>query len=89
VLDEAIRHLNEATIHERRSPFTWRMLATAYGRRNNDGMLAYAMAEEAIARGDRPKARFHAERAERLLPAGSPGWIRAQDIRAASAKTEP
>jgi putative transposase len=25
--------------------------------------------------------RIHAERAENLLPAGSPGWIRAQDIR--------
>ncbi|WP_236024814.1 M48 family metalloprotease [Arenibaculum pallidiluteum] len=89
LLEEAVRNLNEAAIKERRSPFTWRMLATAYGRRGNEGMLAYAMAEEAIARGDRPKARFHAERAEKLLPAGSPGWIRAQDIRTAAAKTEP
>ena len=49
--------------------------------KKNDGMVAYATAEEALARGDMPMAKAQAERAEKLLPAGSPGWLRAQDIR--------
>lgn len=89
LVDEALRNLREAAAKEQRSPFTWRLMATAYGRKGDEGMLAYSMAEEALARGDGPKARFHAERAENLLPAGSPGWIRAQDIRTQSAKAEP
>jgi predicted Zn-dependent protease len=81
VLDEALRNLQASVEKERRSPFTWRLMATAYGRKGDQGMLAYAMAEEALARGDGPAARYQAERAEALLPAGSPGWIRSQDIR--------
>jgi len=44
-------------------------------------IVAYALAEEALARGDRAMARRQAERAEKMLPVGSPGWVRAQDIR--------
>lgn len=82
VIDEALRHLQLATRQERNSPFLWRLVATGWGRKNNDGMVAYALAEEAVAKGDRAMARSQSERAERLLPAGSPGWLRAQDIRA-------
>ena len=56
-------------------------MAQAWSMKGNAGMVAYATAEEAFARGDKPMARFQAERAEKLLPAGSPGWLRAQDIR--------
>jgi len=82
VLDEALRNLKAAVQKEPRTPFTWRLIATVYGRKNEQGLLSYALAEEALARGDRSVARFHAEKAENQLPAGSPGWIRAQDIRA-------
>jgi len=84
VLDEALKSLKVAAEKEPRTPFTWRLIATVYGRQNKQGMLSYALAEEAMARGDRSVARFHAEKAEHELPAGSPGWIRAQDIRTAT-----
>jgi predicted Zn-dependent protease len=84
VLDEALRNLKVAAEEEPRTPFTWRLIATVYGRQNQQGMLSYALAEEAMGRGDRGVARFHAEKAERELPTGSPGWIRAQDIRTAT-----
>jgi predicted Zn-dependent protease len=84
VLDEALKNLKVAAEKEPRTPFTWRLIATVYGRQNKQGMLSYALAEEAMARGDRSVARFHAEKAEHELPTGSPGWIRAQDIRTAT-----
>ncbi len=81
LVKEAIATLNEAARLERRSAFTWRLLASAYSRANLEPQLAYARAEEALARGDIRAAKFHADRAEQLLPTGSPEWIRAQDIR--------
>lgn len=81
LLDEAIRNLGEATRLERRSSLPWRLLASAYSRADMKPQLAYARAEEALARGDIQAAKFHADQAERMLPAGSPEWLRAQDIR--------
>ncbi|MFC7331862.1 M48 family metalloprotease [Rhodocista pekingensis] len=81
LLDEAIANLQAAALKERYSSFIWRLLASAYSRADNQPLLAYSMAEEALARGDVRAAKFHADRAEQLLPAGSPEWIRAQDIR--------
>nr|WP_247887363.1 M48 family metalloprotease [Azospirillum sp. SYSU D00513] len=78
--NEALRNLQVAS-KSQGSAFLWRLMARAWSLKGNDGMVAYATAEEALARGDKPMARAQAERAEKLLPAGSPGWIRAQDIR--------
>lgn len=80
-LAEAIGHLNTAARLERYSALTWRLLSSAYSRADMQPQLAYARAEEALARGDVRAAKFHADHAERMLPAGSPEWIRAQDIR--------
>lgn len=80
-LEEAINHLSVAARVERSSAITWRLLSSAYSRADMPPQLAYARAEEALSRGDIRAAKFHADRAERLLPAGSPEWIRAQDIR--------
>ncbi|CAO3418343.1 M48 family metalloprotease [Azospirillum doebereinerae] len=79
--DEALKNLQIAAKTQAQSAFLWRLTAQAWSMKNNPGMLAYATAEEALARGDLPMAKFNAERAETLLPAGSPGWLRAQDIR--------
>ncbi|WP_247895424.1 M48 family metalloprotease [Azospirillum brasilense] len=79
--DEALRNLQVASKTQAQSAFLWRLMAQAWSMKGNAGMVAYATAEEAFARGDKPMARFQAERAEKLLPAGSPGWLRAQDIR--------
>lgn len=81
LLPEAITHLTAAARLEHNSALTWRLLASAYSRADMPSQLAYARAEEALATGDIRAAKYHADRAERLLPAGSPEWIRAQDIR--------
>ncbi|WP_448206723.1 M48 family metalloprotease [Azospirillum sp. sgz302134] len=80
--DEALKNLQVASkTQQGQSAFLWRLMARAWSLKGNNGMVAYATAEEAFARGDRPMARAQAERAEKMLPAGSPGWLRAQDIR--------
>ncbi|MBP2294831.1 M48 family metalloprotease [Azospirillum rugosum] len=80
--DEALKNLQVAAKSQQgQSSFLWRLQAQAWSMKGNNGMVAYATAEEAFARGDKPMARAQAERAEKLLPAGSPGWLRAQDIR--------
>ncbi|HYG85694.1 MAG TPA: M48 family metalloprotease [Azospirillum sp.] len=80
--DEAIKNLQVASKSQQgQSAFLWRLMAQAWSMKENQGMVAYASAEEAFAQGDRARAVAMAERAEKLLPAGSPGWLRAQDIR--------
>lgn len=86
-LDEATTHLQEAARLEPQGAATWRSLATAWGRKaeqdgggNWRGMAQYALAEEALARGEDEKAQKLAELALKNLPAGSPYRLRAQDI---------
>ena len=66
------------------TPLAWRLLATAYGRGGDLGMAAVALAEEALAKGDRATARQQAQRALQTLPEGSTGWLRAQDVKRAA-----
>ena len=87
-LDDAITHLQEAARIEPQAPATWHGLATAWGRKaeaRNDktyrGMTDYALAEEALARGDDDAALKHAESSLKHLPASSPYRVRALDIR--------
>jgi predicted Zn-dependent protease len=80
VLGEAVSQLEAAAGIERRSPFTWRLLATAYGRQKNMGLAAYALAEEAMSNDDKKQAESQAKRAQELLPKGSPGWLKAGDV---------
>ena len=80
--DEALRDLEFATRQEHDAPMLWRLIATAWDRKHNDGMVAYALAEEALARGDRAMALSQSDRAQHLLPRGSPSWLRAEDIHA-------
>ncbi|MEM7505959.1 MAG: M48 family metalloprotease [Pseudomonadota bacterium] len=56
-----------------------RDLATAYARSGDNAMATLATAERLALRGSRD-AILQAKRAMRLLPEGSPGWLRAQDI---------
>jgi predicted Zn-dependent protease len=87
-LKPAIAHLEYARRYEDSSGELWRLLAVAYGRDNQIGMATLAQAERAMLSGRRTEARVLAERAEKLLPVGTPGSIRAQDIRAAMSKPE-
>lgn len=79
-LPKAIASLKESLRIEPTLSMSWRFLATAWGRMNNDGMAAYAMAEEAVTRGDKKEATTYANRALKKLPTGSAGWLRAKDI---------
>ncbi len=87
-LREAIELLNQSvSARYGSSPLAWRLLATAYGRSGDIGMAAVALAEEALARGDRATARQQAERALQTLQEGSAGWLRAQDVQRAAEET--
>jgi predicted Zn-dependent protease len=79
-LDEAIRHLELSLKTEPHEPATWRFLATAWGEKKSEGMVAYCLAEEALAQAQNDGARQWAERALKLLPKGSPYALRSQDI---------
>lgn len=71
--------LREAVRFEDREPLAWRLLAIAYGKNNNIGMMALALAEQAMTEGDYTMARQQAARAIQLLPAGAERQ-QAQDI---------
>ena len=87
-LGEAIELLNQSVAARYGgSPLAWRLLATAYGRSGDIGMAAVALAEEALARGDRATARQQSERALQTLQEGSVGWLRAQDVQRAAEGT--
>jgi len=62
------------------NPVAWRLAATAYGLDNQMGMSSLSGAEYNLRVGRLVDAKGQAQRAQRLLPRGSPGWLRAQDI---------
>ncbi|KJV08551.1 hypothetical protein VZ95_17070, partial [Elstera litoralis] len=72
--------LMEAQRFEPESSKLWRLLAVTYGRENNLGLAALATAELALLEGRPRDARDQARRALRLIPAGAPGQLRAQDL---------
>ena len=88
LLDDAIENLSMAVKTEPDVPTLWRNLAIAYGRKGDMANSALAMAEEAYYRGNKRDARFHAGKAKDMLPTGSPGALRADDILAATAEKD-
>lgn len=80
LVDDAVRNLRIALVREPDRPFVWRQLAVAFGRLNEPGESALALAEEALLLGKDSDARYYAAKAERMLPPGVPGVLRAQDI---------
>ncbi|MGQ3299759.1 M48 family metalloprotease [Reyranella sp.] len=79
---EAMRNLDLAMQQEAGSFELWRLMATGYSKLGNQGMTSLARAEMATLRGQRAEAQSHAEAASRQLPAGTPAWQRAQDLKA-------
>lgn len=77
---EAGENLAEALRYEREAPGIWRLAATAYDRNGDRGNVMLALAEAAMLQGQYSEAVVRAARASELLPNGSGGWIRAQDI---------
>ncbi len=80
LLQEAVVNLKEAIRYESQVPHAWRQLAIAYGRMDKHGLVSHALAEEAMLNGDYRNAGRLALRAMKVLPNGSPEWLRAQDI---------
>jgi len=78
---EAVEQLNQAIRYEQQMPHVWRLLATGYGRLEDFGAAAYALAEEALLQRDRKGVERHVAKALELLPPGSPMHSRALDIR--------
>jgi len=80
LIDMAIKNLRLSLPQEPRTAFTWRLLATAYGRKGDVGNSSLALAEEALLIGKPDIAAYHAGRAEKLFARGSREWLHSQDI---------
>jgi predicted Zn-dependent protease len=80
LLQEAVVNLKEAIRYEPQVPHAWRQLAIAYGRMEKHGLVSHALAEEAILKGDYRTAGRLSQRAMKVLPQGTPEWLRSQDI---------
>jgi len=76
----AIAFLNDALRSEDKETQGWHLLATAYGRDNQIGMAALALAEEGLAAGKKKDAQQQALRAKGLLPKNSAAYNRAENI---------
>jgi len=85
---DALTNLKSAAQYEARNADTWHFLAIAYGRGGDMGNAALSQAEEAMANGDKTQAKGQAERALKLLPAGSQARLRAEDIQMEAARKE-
>jgi predicted Zn-dependent protease len=79
-ISDARVYLEEATRLEPRYSPAWRLLAIAYGKEGKIGLSALALAEQAVALGDKKRAQEQATRAIKLLPSDDVGRVRAQDI---------
>lgn len=76
----AEENLRRSIALERNSAMAWRQLAISYGRQGKMPMSSLALAEEAILRGRKPDAIYHAEKAAGQFSEGSREWLQAQDI---------
>jgi len=90
MLAEAETNLNTALKTEPTNATGWTQLGIVYGKKGDEGMASYAMAEDALLEGRPDAAVFLANKAERMLPKSGPIWLRLQDIkdRAESARRE-
>ncbi|MFW8636220.1 M48 family metalloprotease [Cribrihabitans pelagius] len=79
----ALKTLEKARAIDFRNPLLLREMSLAYARTGQTGLAALVTAERYALMGRLKDAGLHAKRASALLPAGSPGWRRAQDVLAA------
>ena len=78
--DEAIAALTKGIGDDPDQPVGYRQLAIAYARKNNIPLADLASAQGSFASGDIQTAKKYAIRAQESLKAGSPAWLRADDI---------
>jgi len=77
---EALSVLERAYARDGNDPRMLRDLALAYARAGQNGMASTVTAERYAIMGQMDTAEIHATRASGLLPTGSTGWLRAQDV---------
>lgn len=85
---EAAKFLESARARDGRDFRVLRDLAQAEAQLGNNGMASVLTAERYAMAGRLGDAKIHAERASGLLPQGSPGWRRAQDVLHAAQSAE-
>ena len=78
--NEAEPLLKKAVSLDRENPFTWYQLGVIYDRRGDKPRAALAAAERFSLEGNAMGAMMNARLARAALPAGSPDFIRADDI---------
>jgi predicted Zn-dependent protease len=78
----ALAHLKTAMRHDDTYPLAWRLLSVAYGKTGDVGNAALANAEYAYLVQDLQTLRAAAAIADRHLKAGTPAWLRLQDLKA-------
>jgi predicted Zn-dependent protease len=83
-VDAAVVNMRKAVRLAPGNPSAWRWLGMAHGRKGNIGQAALATAELYFLTGKYRDAVGQANRAERTLAKGSPGWLRAQDLKTAA-----
>lgn len=81
---EAIRHLDEARVHESDMPVTWSLLGHAFEKLGDEARSRVARAEMHYMRGELRRARKLAGDAIDGLETGTTDWFRATDILAAT-----
>jgi predicted Zn-dependent protease len=84
----AIAYLNDALRTEDKETTGWHLLATAYGRDNQMGLAALALAEEGLSAGKKKDATQQASRAKALLLKNSASYNRAEEIQREAEKIE-
>ena len=84
----AIAYLNDALRTEDKETNGWHLLATAYGRDNQMGLAALALAEEGLSAGKKKDATQQASRAKALLLKNSAAYNRAEEIQREAEKIE-
>lgn len=84
----ALKVLEKSRSRDFRNPRVLRDLAAAYARTNQMGLASLATAERYALLGRLKDAGIQAKRASGLLPRGSGGWQRAQDVVSAARNAE-
>ena len=79
-LDEAIKHLRRALVHENSSAIGYRQLASAYARKRKIPHAELASAQAYFYEGNLKLAKQQARRAKSKFRPGTPSWIKADDI---------
>lgn len=76
----ALKTMESARNGDFRNAALLRDMSAAYAKTNQPGMAALVTAERYALQGRLEDAGPHAKRASAILPTGSPGWRRAQDV---------